>query len=261
MAIPLIIGAAIVAGAGIAKAISGARQASRGRAIERSNVRPDYDISEEYFENRDIAAEMAQSGLGADALNFYRTGAERGLTSSLSAVLQAGGGPNSVAGLYDAYQQGIGGIAAADAQAETNNIRYFLDRNTDVATQRTMQWTLDEYEPYKDRARLASELQRQGTENVFSGISQVGGAVSSFGKAGNFSSLGGANAGGLSSTETITNVRPNATVVSTAPGATTTFNERFFNNALGGMDNSPYRDLVNERMRRGYTAYNPAYFQ
>lgn len=248
MAIPLLaIGIGLMAAAGAAKSIHGANQAKQGRRMAAQNIRPEFEIQPEFIDNQALAASLAQSGLPESSLQYYTSNLERGLSSGTSAMLQAGGGPNAVSGLFDQYQQGLSGIAAADAQAKVNNIRYFIDRNRDLAEQRTMQWSLNKYEPYKDTARTAAQLQATGTENIFSGVSQIGSSLASGSKAGLFQSA-----------TPVTQPQANSFDFSNAGvDATMMTRQQMIDQSLDGMENSAYRDLIQQKLRQDYGIYDP----
>jgi len=267
MAVPLLaIGLGISAAAGAAKSIFGAKQAAEGRRLAARNTRPEFDIAKEYFDNQALAANLAQSGLPASSLDYYTRNLERGLSSSTGAMLQAGGGPNAIAGAFDQYSQGLSGVAAADAQAKTQNIRYLMDRNKDIAEQRTMQWSLNQYEPYKDRALTASQLQAQGTENLFGGISQVGSSLASMSKAGLYSgnsssvpAAGSPTGSQIAQMNARTDYQLGSALGNpylSGQDASMMQRQQLIDDSLQGMDNSPYRDLIQERLRRDYGIYN-----
>jgi hypothetical protein len=271
MPLPILaIAAAVTAAAGLAKSYIGARQANKAAKMAANNTRPDFDIADEYYTNQSLAQNAAQSGLGAQSLDYYTNQANRGLTSTNDALLQSGGGPNAIANSYDRYQQGIGSIAAANAQAQRQNINALMDRNSQLAEQKTMKWSLDKYEPYKDTARTASALQAQGTQNIFNGLSQAGSAAASYAQSGyykdsNAGAFGYANPQNNPDTA-IQNVRPSATVA--APtfnynnGTDTNDANSYIDDGLQGMENSPYRDLIRQRLQdqyyQGTGGVNPA---
>lgn len=279
MPIPLLlIGAGIMAAAGAAKAIHGANQAKQGRRMAANNKRPTFDIQQEYFDNQSLAQNMAQRGLSEASMNFYTNNANRGLTTATDTALQLGGGINSVSQAFDQYNQSLAGIAAADAEMRNQNIRYLMEANNQIAGQKTQKWALDKYEPYKDTARTAAAMQKIGTENIFSGISQVGSSVAAMGSAGNNGGGGGgfgsmfSNAGGAGSADTaITTVRPNATIMSTGPAPVSTGGmfapQNNLQNVYDDVDpgrvasvdqimqnyeNSPYKNLIRQRLLGRY---------
>jgi hypothetical protein len=251
MPLPLLaIGVGLMAAAGAAKTVHGISQERRAARMAEKNKRPGYKIEDEYYDNLRLANTMAQGGLGAPALSYYTSNAERGLSASTDAMLRAGGSPNSILGAYDMFNRNLGAIAATDSQLRAQNIRYFMDRNNDVAQQKTMRWSLNEYEPYKDIARTATALRATGTENMFNGISQIGGALAAGSKAGLFAGAGEGDGGGNADTA-ITNVRPSAVVTSVGAGDSDLV---YLDSALQGNENSPYYDLVRKRLISNYGA-------
>ncbi|MFX1709064.1 hypothetical protein PV783_34170 [Chitinophaga sp. CC14] len=273
MPLPLLaIGFGIMAAAGAAKSIVGASQAAKAKRLAAQNQRPDFEISPEYYQNQALAQSMAQTGLPESSLQYYTSNLERGLSGTNSAALQAGGGPNAIASGFDSYRMGLGEVAARDAEMKNANIRYLIDRNRDIAEQRTMQWSLNKYEPYKDTARLASQLQAQGTENIFSGISQVGGAIAGGSQAGLYGA--GSLAGGGSGSAA-TQYSPDQQVSQMNAGLDSQLGasmgvpnlrstdasgfdrQQLINDSLRGMENSPYRDLIERRLQQDYGIINP----
>ncbi len=157
-------------------------------------VRPEFDIQQEYFDNRDITARMAAGGLTDKSLDFYSDQAGRGLTTSTNAILQAGGGVNAVAGAIDQYQQGVRSIAAEDAERQQKNILAFIDRNDALAKQKVQKWVIDKYEPYKDQTKANAQERSAGMQNLFGGLSEATGLLAGFSTADNYEELLGSNA-------------------------------------------------------------------
>jgi hypothetical protein len=264
MPLPLI-AAGVIAAAGLAKTYIGARQEAKARKMAAANTRPTFDIAEEYFTNQRLAQSQAQSGLGQQSLDFYADQAARGLSAGTDAILQTGGGPNAIGGLYSQYNQGVGQIAAANSQAQQRNIANLMDQNARLAEQRTMQWSLNQYEPYKDTARTASALQATGTQNIFNGISQVGSAVGAYANSGLYKNSIYQNPQNNADTA-VTHVLPNATVGNVPASSTysgqlgtpSMDTQSLINDSLEGMENSPYRDLIRRRLEEQYGRMNPS---
>lgn len=177
---PLTAGLVIGGISALGKIGTGIGQLSDAKKKSKNNIRPTFDIQQEYFDNRDIAAERAQHGFGEESLDFYSDQAGRGLSTSLSSLLQGGGGINSVQGVLDTYQQGIRSVAAQDAQLQNENIRYFIDRNADVAKQKVQKWVIDKYEPFKDTAAAAAQERAAGFQNISTGLGEATATASSF---------------------------------------------------------------------------------
>jgi hypothetical protein len=168
---------------------TGIAQQIKANKMEKKNIRPTFDIQDEYFQNRDIAASGAQHGLSERALDYARTTSERGLSASLAASAQGGGGVSSFADIYDAYQRSNERTAAQDAELQTAKVANFMQMNNAVAGQKTQKWVIDKYEPYKDTARAIAEMRSSGQQNVRTGISEAGATLSSYATGKNYEEL------------------------------------------------------------------------
>lgn len=175
---------AIAAGAQILgsgyKTIKGFSDLAKANKAGENLVRPKYNIEDEYYNNVGLAENMAQSGLTQESKDYYGELATRGLGSSADAILRAGGNANSLQSVYDTYLQGNERIAAEDSQLQNNNIKYLIDQNGVLAGQKTQQWALNEYEPYKDQAKAIAEAKAAAQGRIDSGISGITGAASTF---------------------------------------------------------------------------------
>lgn len=146
---------------------------------------PFYKIQNEYTQNRDIAANLAGSGLPDATKNYLTTESQRGLGSSIAGTTQNGGSPNDAARLYEIYQNSIDKTAASDANARIGNIQNFMNVNKELAGQKTMKWTLDEYQPYQrklkeltQRIGAAKQNQNNALNAGISSLSAGGTALS-----------------------------------------------------------------------------------
>jgi hypothetical protein len=142
---------------------------------------PFYKIQNEYIQNRDIAGNMASGGLPESTKNYVTQEAQRGLGTSLSALGQNGGGVNDVARLNDVYMNSIDKVAAEDAQAKLGNIQNFFNANKEVAGQKTIQWTLNEYRPFERKLKEITQRIGAAKQNQNTGLNT---AISSVGAAG-----------------------------------------------------------------------------
>lgn len=142
---------------------------------------PFYKIQNEYIQNRDIAGNLASGGLPESTKNYVTQEAQRGLGTSLSALGQNGGGVNDVARLNDVYMNSIDKVAAEDAQAKLGNIQNFFNQNKEVAGQKTIQWTLNEYRPFERKLKEITQRIGAAKQNQNTGLNT---AISSVGAAG-----------------------------------------------------------------------------
>ena len=142
-----------------------------------------YKVQDEYYGNKNSAAELAQGGLTQGSKDFYGDMAGRGLGTGVSATLQAGGSPNDISRIFDSYNQGIKSLASADSEAQINNIKYFHQVNKDLAGQKTIQWSVNEYQPYQNKLKELTERINADKQNKNNAINSVIGGVSSAGTA------------------------------------------------------------------------------
>lgn len=169
---------AVGAGYKVAQGIS---QNSAANKLQRGLVRPMYKIQDQYYQNQGLAENAAQQGLDQNSLNYYADQSNRGLASGINGILQGGGDVNSIGALYDKFNQGNRAVSVEDSRLKNDNIRYLIDRNKDLAGQETQQWALNKYEPYKDTATAIAGLRNSSSQNVASGIGELGSVVSTLG--------------------------------------------------------------------------------
>lgn len=177
---------AVIGGVGAAsKIVTGFGQQAKANKMEERNKRPAFNVEQEYFDNRDLSASQAQHGLSEDALNYQRTSSERGLSASIGAALETGGGINSLTDLNDSYNRSVLQTAATDSELKNDRIKSFIDNNTTLAGQKTQKWVIDKYEPYKDTAKAIAQMRGAGQQNVQTGIGELTGVAASYATAHN----------------------------------------------------------------------------
>ena len=178
----LLIGGAVAqTGLGIAKSLEGFSDAKKAKQ-EMDNLKtPFYKIQDEYQQNRDIAAQQAQQGMGSAQRDYQTQEAQRGLGAGIGATLQGGGDVNNIGRLLQGYNQSIGATAANDAQMHLENINRFFERNKDLAGQKTMQWSLNEYQPYERKLNELKQRMAAAKQNEFGGLSDAISGVSAAG--------------------------------------------------------------------------------
>lgn len=176
-------------GIGIAEFITGLENSKKDKAALAALKTPFYKIQDEYQINKNITEENAGQGLPTDTKNFLTQKGQQGLGSSLSAILQGGGDVNQAAGLLEGYQNNLRGIGAEDAEMHQKNLEYFMKANADLAGQKTMQWAINEKQPYE--AKLAELKKNLATDeqNKWGGLTSAVGSAIGAGTAGQNSAL------------------------------------------------------------------------
>jgi hypothetical protein len=143
--------------------------------------RPFYDIQNEFYQNRNMAAQQAQGGLTSTAKDYYTSQTERGLGSGVQAILGVGGDAGDISKLFDRFSQSTFNVAAADSEAQAKNIQYFMDTNKDLAGQKITQWSLNELQPYEDKLAQLTERIKADEQNKFGGVNTAIGSLTAAG--------------------------------------------------------------------------------
>lgn len=165
------------AGVGIYKSAHAAKQGKKDAAAAAALKNPFYKIQDEYFQNKNIAAEEAQQGLPTDTKNYLTTEGERGLGTSISAINAGGGSPNDISRVFSNYQGSIAATGAQDAQAHIQNIQYYMAANKDLAGQKTTQWAVNEKQPYESKLKEITQRRAADAQNVNDGVNTAVGSL------------------------------------------------------------------------------------
>lgn len=156
-------------GAGVIKGIGAHNQGKKDAAAAANLKNPFYKIQDEYYQNRNIAAGQAGSGLPSDTKNYMTSEAQRGLGTSISAINSGGGNPNDIARLFGNYENSIASTGAADADAHVRNIQYYMAANKDLAGQKTTRWAVNEKQPYENKLKELTQRRAADAQNEQNG--------------------------------------------------------------------------------------------
>lgn len=140
--------------------------------------RPAYQIPQEYYENKKIAGELAQQGLTSAEKQYAGEQRERGLSSSLSALKQTGGGPNDFAGLNSIFDDSLKNQSALDAQQHMQNINFFTKTNEELAGQKGIKWGLNELQPYETKLKEIQDRRIAAKTNENNAVNEGVGSLS-----------------------------------------------------------------------------------
>jgi hypothetical protein len=132
-------------------------------------TRKAYETQQETYDIKNATAYNQQTGYGAKTLDFLETNANRGLTNSLSAILQMGGDPNMVSGLLDNYNQNIGKIGADDSLLQMKKFDQFLAATETLARSKDAEYQSKE-NLIKDQLQMYGQKAQAGQKNMQSGL-------------------------------------------------------------------------------------------
>lgn len=182
------LGTALSVASTAAGAIKGTVDYFKERAVQKKAEeelsrlkQPFYKIQDEYTQNRNISANNI--GLPEETKNYYTTEAQRGVGAGISAINQGGGSPNDLSGLFSAYDNSLNKVAANDAASRVQGIQNFMQANKELAGQKTMKWSLDEYQPWQRKLKEITERIAASKVNQNNALNTAIGVTSSAGTA------------------------------------------------------------------------------
>lgn len=176
-----IAGAAVAAGIGLYKIFQGAKAKKEAKRNAARLQQPNYQVQNEYFQNRNIAEANATQGYTGAARDYLTNQNNQGLGSGITAITSSGGSSNDIAKLYSAYLRSTNQTAAQDSQMQLGNIERYREANTAVAGQRNIGWSLNERQPYETKRKEFRQDAAIADANINEGMNTVGGAISAYG--------------------------------------------------------------------------------
>lgn len=157
--------------------------AKEGAALKR----PFEQVQPEYYQIKNLAEENASGGFTSAEKQYTQDQRERGLTTSLSALKQTGAGPNDFAGLDEVFSGSLRSEAADDARMHLQNINLFSNASKDLAAQKTIQWGVNEKEPFETKLneimgrRVAAKTnENNATDELLGSLSAAGTGINSY---------------------------------------------------------------------------------
>ncbi len=173
-------GAVIVGAIGVGTSIYKTSQANKQKRedeAQKKAIKPAfYKIQDEYFQNRDLAGNLAESGLPSSTKDYLTAQDERGFSAGLNAITSGGGDTGDVAKLFGSYANSINNTGAQDAMQKIKNIEYFTKVNSDLAGQKNIKWALNEKQPHDELLKQLNQDIAVDEKNRQSGIDQTIGA-------------------------------------------------------------------------------------
>lgn len=159
----------------------GIKAHSADKAAEREGnalKRPAYQIPDEYYQNRNVAGQLAEQGLTSAEKQYAGEQRQEGLSSSLSALKQTGGGPNDFAGLSKVFDDSLKSQSALDAQEHMQNINFFTKTNEELAGQKGIKWGLNELQPYESKLKEIQDRRIAAKTNENNAVNEGLGSLS-----------------------------------------------------------------------------------
>lgn len=217
--------AAAVVGTGFS-IYQGLHQESEANKIKKNLKTPQYQIPDEFIQNKNIARQMAQLGLPQQQYNNQLNQINAGQAGAVAAASRSANPGAAISAIQGQTNAATNNLAAEDSQARQTNERYYLDQNAQLGGQKLAQQQANVFDPYTQKYNEAAALQGAGMQNVNTGVqdlSQLGGYALQYGlhqpSAGQTQTFGQANAMPLLDSKSAGVGSP--TIQTTLPGAAT----------------------------------------
>jgi len=173
--------AAVGVGTSVVKGISEHKKEKAAKAEADRLKTPYFQVQDQYYQNRNIAEQMAGGGFAQGEKDQFTSQSERGLGTSLSTLLSVSSDPNQISQLFDNFARSTGQFEAADASQHLKNIEYFTQANKDIAGQQTTQWGINEYQPYENKLKEITQRRAAAETNQWNAVSEGIGAAGAIG--------------------------------------------------------------------------------
>lgn len=169
MALPLLAAAA----PSIIQGVSGFLQARRGRRLAKQNVRPMYQIPDEYKQNLAIAEDMARTGLGQQQYNQASQNITRNQTAGLRALSRSANPGAGIASLLRSSNDATNNLNVQDANAQRQNQMFAIQQRGVLGQQKLAKQNWDRLQRYQEQAQAAAALQGAGQQNMFGALNNL----------------------------------------------------------------------------------------
>lgn len=179
--------AGVSAGVSLFKKIKAGNEEKKAEHEAAALRRPFYQIQPEYQQNKNIAEAQASGGFTSGEKQYLEGQRERGLTTSLDTIKQTGASVNQFGALNEVFLDSLKSEAAEDANRHLQNIGLFTNAAKDMAAQKTIQWGVNEKEPFEtklaelqSRRTAAQTNQNNATDELIGSLSAAGTGINSF---------------------------------------------------------------------------------
>ena len=173
MPLPFIIPAAL----GAAQAGFGLYQNIKGNKILNNTERPEYQIPDEIYQNLTEAQKMALEGLPAEQKEQYLQSIDRGASTALTANASRKGGLSSVNDIMRSQTDAYSTLLTQDATARMQNQQAAMAQRQSLANYKDKAFQYNQDEPYRQNLAEGQALVGSGLQNMWGGLSGVGGAA------------------------------------------------------------------------------------
>lgn len=167
--------------AGLAQTLIGNGQVKRANRRLKTllNERELYQVNDRVYDAEQMAINQAQTGYGADTLNYITNQSENALSSGLNAVTSLGGDPNNVMNLVNLNFQNVMKTAADNQLLKYQKFANVYDTMSKVVQAEDAEFA-DRQALWKDKVALQAQQAQAGAANMQSGLNLGLSALNNF---------------------------------------------------------------------------------
>lgn len=173
--------AAAVASAG---ATVGAVQYFKGKADQKRNKRPTYEIPDEVKQNLSLSQQMALQGIPEEQRQNYIDNIQRTSATSLRNLGSRNAGLAGVAQVQQNQNNAYQNLFTMDAQARQANQKGVLDQNQNLANYRDQAFQVNRINPYYENTAKNEALMGAGLQNISKGMQMGASTMGKYGSNG-----------------------------------------------------------------------------
>lgn len=170
---PIPIGLAIAAGAGLLKTGAGIYQQAKGKKMLKKTVDPGYKIPKGFGQNLAQLEQLSRVGMPSQQYSQAQQNISRNVGTGVRALSRSANPSAGVAGLVRAQNDATLGLDVANAAARRQNILQAIGARRELAGQQLAQQQYAQNR-YFDKVNEANARIGAGTQNIFGGISDIG---------------------------------------------------------------------------------------
>lgn len=152
---------------GVGKGISQNHKASQ---IEKNNLRPTYQIPQEYIDNVNMARQMSQVGLPQQQYDNQVNNIYRNQSSGLNTLSRSANPGAGVAAVVRAGNDATNTLNAQDAAARQTNQRFYIGQNENLGQQQLAKQQYDKFDKYTENYNKAAALRGAANQSIQNGI-------------------------------------------------------------------------------------------
>ena len=152
-------GAAVGLGVGLA-------QYYKGKQLEKSTVRPTYEIPQEVYQNQQQLDRMAQQGISAPSENKYFQEQQQNAAYGLNQIGSRKGGLAGVGNINSQLQQGNYNFLVADSEQRNKNMQAQMAGRQNLADYKGQEFQFNKLNPYYENVSKAQGLMGSGMQNI-----------------------------------------------------------------------------------------------